>query len=68
MKVILIHSSIRFPVYADPLPGKTKDDETVTGTINIPEVAHDTEEDEYVVCYLRTPRGFLYNGRSMLNF
>ncbi|CAI7672107.1 unnamed protein product [Penicillium discolor] len=28
--------------------GKTKDDEDVTGTINIPEVAHDTEEDEYV--------------------
>ncbi|KAH8697624.1 Aha1 domain family [Talaromyces proteolyticus] len=28
--------------------GKTKDDETVTGTINIPEVAHDTEEDEFV--------------------
>jgi len=28
--------------------GKTEDEETVTGTINIPEVAHDTEEDEYV--------------------
>ncbi|KAL2215845.1 Aha1 domain family [Thermoascus aurantiacus ATCC 26904] len=28
--------------------GKTKDDETVTGTITIPEVAHDTAEDEYV--------------------
>ncbi|KAJ5505816.1 Activator of Hsp90 ATPase N-terminal [Penicillium expansum] len=28
--------------------GKTKDDEDVTGTIKIPEVAHDTEEDEYV--------------------
>ncbi|KAJ5871691.1 uncharacterized protein N7529_004044 [Penicillium soppii] len=28
--------------------GKTKDDEEVSGTINIPEVAHDTEEDEYV--------------------
>lgn len=23
----------------------------VSGTITIPEVAHDTEEDEYVVCY-----------------
>ena len=30
--------------------GKTKDDEDCSGKINIPEVAHDTEEDEYVVC------------------
>ncbi|KAK4982154.1 Co-chaperone [Elasticomyces elasticus] len=28
--------------------GKTKDGEDVSGTITIPEVAHDTEEDEYV--------------------
>ncbi|KFX90993.1 hypothetical protein V490_06143 [Pseudogymnoascus sp. VKM F-3557] len=28
--------------------GKTADDETVSGNITIPEVAHDTEEDEYV--------------------
>ncbi|PNS16590.1 hypothetical protein CAC42_90 [Sphaceloma murrayae] len=28
--------------------GKTKDEEDVSGTINVPEVAHDTEEDEYV--------------------
>ncbi|CAI7568591.1 unnamed protein product [Penicillium manginii] len=28
--------------------GKTKDEEDVTGSISIPEVAHDTEEDEYV--------------------
>ncbi|KAJ5935375.1 hypothetical protein N7466_004922 [Penicillium verhagenii] len=28
--------------------GKTKDAEEVSGSINIPEVAHDTEEDEYV--------------------
>ncbi|KAK2733164.1 hypothetical protein FQN57_002283 [Myotisia sp. PD_48] len=28
--------------------GKTADDEDVTGSIKIPEVAHDTEEDEYV--------------------
>lgn len=28
--------------------GKTKDDEDVSGSITIPEVAHDTEEDEYV--------------------
>lgn len=32
--------------------GNTKEDEDVTGTITIPEVAHDTEEDEYVVCLL----------------
>ena len=30
-------------------PGKTKDAEDVSGTITVPEVAHDTEEDEYVV-------------------
>lgn len=29
--------------------GATKDEEEVNGTITIPEVAHDTEEDEYVV-------------------
>lgn len=29
--------------------GATKDKEDVSGTITIPEVAHDTEEDEYVV-------------------
>jgi len=28
--------------------GKTKDDSEATGSITIPEVAHDTEEDEYV--------------------
>ncbi|KAH7419114.1 activator of Hsp90 ATPase [Cadophora sp. MPI-SDFR-AT-0126] len=28
--------------------GKTKDDEDVSGTITVPEVAHDTEEHEYV--------------------
>jgi activator of HSP90 ATPase len=28
--------------------GKTKDNEDVSGTITIPEVAHDTEENEYV--------------------
>ncbi|KAG9239040.1 activator of Hsp90 ATPase [Amylocarpus encephaloides] len=28
--------------------GKTKDNEEVSGTITIPEVAHDTEENEYV--------------------
>lgn len=29
--------------------GKTKDEEDVSGNITIPEVAHDTEQDEYVV-------------------
>ena len=29
--------------------GKTKDEDNVTGSINVPEVAHDTESDEYVV-------------------
>ncbi|KAL8949267.1 MAG: hypothetical protein Q9222_004606 [Ikaeria aurantiellina] len=28
--------------------GKTQDEEDVSGTITVPEVAHDTEEDEYV--------------------
>ncbi len=32
--------------------GKSEEDQEVTGTIMIPEVAHDTEEDEYVVCLL----------------
>lgn len=31
------------------LVGSTKEEEDVTGSITIPEVAHDTEEDEYVV-------------------
>jgi len=34
--------------------GKNKDGEEANGTITIPEVAHDTEEDEYVVCSLRS--------------
>ena len=40
--------------------GKTKDDEDVSGTITVPEVAHDTEENEYVVCLL------VPNGRSSI--
>ena len=35
-----------------PSIGKIKDNEDVSGTITVPEVAHDTEEDEYVVCSL----------------
>ncbi len=34
--------------------GATKEEEDVTGNITIPEVAHDTEEDEYVVRSLCT--------------
>ena len=32
--------------------GKAKEAEEVSGSITVPEVAHDTEEDEYVVCSL----------------
>ena len=32
--------------------GKIRNGETVSGSISVPEVAHDTEEDEYVVCSL----------------
>lgn len=39
--------------------GKTKDEEDVSGTITVPEVAHDTEENEYVVC-LFVPKGASY--------
>jgi hypothetical protein len=36
--------------------GKNKEGEEASGTITIPEVAHDTEEDEYVVCSRLHPR------------
>ena len=29
--------------------GRTKDEEEVSGSINVPEVAHDTEPEDYVV-------------------
>jgi activator of HSP90 ATPase len=32
-----------------PLAGSTAEDAEVSGTITVPEVAHDTEEDDYVV-------------------
>lgn len=32
--------------------GSEEDTKEVSGTITIPEVAHDTEEDEYVVCLI----------------
>lgn len=37
---------------AHPGLGKVKDGENVSGSINVPEVAHDTEPEEYVVCSL----------------
>ena len=37
--------------------GSTTEEEDVTGSITIPEVAHDTEEDEYVVRSLCTLAG-----------
>lgn len=36
----------------DHKTGSTKDEDDVNGSINVPEVAHDTEQDEYVVCSL----------------
>ena len=30
--------------------GSAPGEDDVSGTITVPEVAHDTEEDEYVVC------------------
>lgn len=42
--------------------GSTKEEEDVTGSITIPEVAHDTEEDEYVVRSLCTSPAKILNG------
>lgn len=39
-----------FRHFANNQPGTAKD-VNASGTITIPEVAHDTEEDEYVVCF-----------------
>jgi hypothetical protein len=46
--------------------GQTKDEEDVSGTITIPEVAHDTEEDEYVVCLL-VPMGGLFGPTNCIS-
>lgn len=35
------------------LAGEAPDADVVSGSITVPEVAHDTEESEYVVCSLR---------------
>jgi activator of HSP90 ATPase len=37
---------------SDKAEGQEEDTKDVSGTITIPEVAHDTDEDEYVVCLL----------------
>ena len=46
----LIH--LRLFAHKSDIAGETKEDKDVTGTITIPEVAHDTEPDEYVVLVL----------------
>ena len=44
------HSGISTSVKSSSTaPGKNQEGESVEGTISIPAVAHDTEEDEYVV-------------------
>lgn len=52
--------------FADSFLGKTKDGESVSGTITIPEVAHDTEEDEYVVCALHPVHVYFSDRTEML--
>lgn len=37
--------------YLTSSAGKNKEGEAASGTITVPEIAHDTEEDEYVVCF-----------------
>lgn len=46
--------------------GKNKEGEEASGTITIPEVAHDTEEDEYVVCSLRLHPRLAYCAVNMI--
>lgn len=45
--------------------GKNAEGEEVSGTITVPEVAHDTEEDEYVVRSLRSLSRCLFNCRAL---
>ena len=47
--------------FANTSLGKTSEVEDVSGSITIPEVAHDTEEDEYVVCSLLSLKVFSLN-------
>ena len=42
-------------LHKSDIAGETKEDKDVTGTITVPEVAHDTEPDEYVVLLLAPP-------------
>jgi activator of HSP90 ATPase len=42
----------KVPVKGEKAEGQEEDTQDVSGTITIPEVAHDTEEDEYVVCLI----------------
>ena len=46
--------------------GKNKEGEEASGTITIPEVAHDTEEDEYVVCSLRSHLCYFHGHKERL--
>ena len=41
-----------FQLISDHFPGRTANIKDIKGTITVPEVAHDAEEDEYVVCSL----------------
>lgn len=41
--------------------GKAPEADSVSGIITVPEVAHDTEESEYVVCSLCRVPNFLMN-------
>jgi Activator of Hsp90 ATPase, N-terminal len=43
---------------ANQSEGSTSEKDDVSGTITVPEIAHDTEENEYVVCFL-VPMGAL---------
>ena len=36
------------------IEGEENDTQDISGTITIPEVAHDTEEDEFVVCVVKS--------------
>ena len=47
---------------SDNSPGQTASIKDIKGTITVPEVAHDTEEDEYVV------RSLLLHGRPPFFF
>lgn len=47
VRIVHLHIVILSNVY----PGHTGDSSSASGSITIPEVAHDTEEDEYVVCH-----------------